>query len=105
MKQILAMSKPNAICAIHCATADGFFKDTKIFDFNFAGLFSSAFLFSTKKVDLSARSCPNKFGRDARLMINFLPRIMKGLDSSHCRAQNDGLEERHPERSEGSRAV
>ena len=73
MKQILAMSKPNAICAIHCATADGFFKDTKIFEFIFAGLFSSAFLFSTKKVDLSARSCPNKFGRDARLMINFLP--------------------------------
>ena len=35
--------------------------------------FGSAFLFSTKKVDLSARSCPNKFGRDARLMINFLP--------------------------------
>ncbi|MBR6453189.1 MAG: hypothetical protein IKS97_01200 [Fibrobacter sp.] len=76
MKQILAMSKPNAVCAIHGATANGFFKDTKIFDFNFAGLFSSAFLFSTKKVDLSARSCPNKFGRDARLMINFLPSVI-----------------------------
>ena len=34
-------------------------------DFVIAELFSSAFLFSTKKVDLSARSCPNKFGRDA----------------------------------------
>ena len=48
-----------------------------ISDFGFAGLFSSAFLFSTKKVDLSARSCPNKFGRDARLMINFLPKFKK----------------------------
>jgi len=45
MKQILAMSKPNAVCAIHGATANGFFKDTKIFDFNFAGLFSSAFFY------------------------------------------------------------
>ena len=75
MKQILAMSKPNAICAIHCATAAGFFKGSKIFDFNFAGPFGSAFLFSTKKVDLSARSCSNKFDRDTRLMINFLPRF------------------------------
>jgi hypothetical protein len=70
MKQILAMSKPNAVCAIHGATAVGFFKGNVFFDF--AGLFSSAFLFSTKKVDPSARSCPNKFGRDARLMINFI---------------------------------
>ena len=76
MKQILAMSKPNAICANHFATADGFFKVDDFFDFNFAGPFGSAFLFSTKKVDLSARSCPNKFGRDARLMINFLPSVI-----------------------------
>ena len=43
MKQILAMSKPNAICAIHCATADGFFKVDDFSDFNFAGPFGSAF--------------------------------------------------------------
>jgi hypothetical protein len=70
MKQILAMTKPNAVCAIHGATADGFFKGNEFFDF--VEPFGSAFLFSTKKVDLSARSCPNEFGRDARLMINFL---------------------------------
>ena len=72
MEQILAMSKPNAVCAIHSATAVGFSKVDNFSDFIFAGLFSSAFLFSTKKVDPSARSCPNKFGRDARLMINFI---------------------------------
>ena len=48
MKQILAMSKPNAICAIHCATADGFFKGSKIFDFNFVEPFGSAFFLYTE---------------------------------------------------------
>jgi hypothetical protein len=43
MKQILAMSKPNAICAIHCATANGFFKVNSFLDF--AEPFGSAFFF------------------------------------------------------------
>ena len=47
MKRILAMSKPNAVCAIHGATADGFFKGSKFSDFDFAGLFSSAFFLSS----------------------------------------------------------
>ena len=64
------MNKAKAPCGTHGSEA------VKVFpfsDFDFAEPFGSAFLFSTKKVDLSARSCPNKFGRDARLMINFLP--------------------------------
>jgi hypothetical protein len=47
MKRILAMSKPNAVCAIHGATADGFFKGSKFSDFDFAELFSSAFFLSS----------------------------------------------------------
>ncbi|WP_143152922.1 hypothetical protein [Fibrobacter sp. UWP2] len=53
MKRILAMSKPNAVCAIHGATADGFFKGSKFSDFDFAGLFSSAFFLPA----LSPRTC------------------------------------------------
>jgi len=43
MKQILAMLKPHATCAIPCATAVGFSKVDSFSDFSFAGLFSSAF--------------------------------------------------------------
>ena len=46
MKRILAMSKPDAICAIYCATAVGFFKGSIFSDF--AGLFSSAFFLPIK---------------------------------------------------------
>ncbi len=45
------MSKPNAICAIHCATAVGFFKGSIFFDF--AGLFSSAFFLPIKFPELA----------------------------------------------------
>jgi hypothetical protein len=41
MKQILAMTKPHATCAIPCATAIGFSKVNSFSDF--AELFSSAF--------------------------------------------------------------
>jgi hypothetical protein len=41
MKQILAMTKTHATCAIPCATAIGFSKVDCFFDF--AELFSSAF--------------------------------------------------------------
>jgi hypothetical protein len=41
MKQILAMTKTHASCAIHGAPADGFSKVDCFFDF--AELFSSAF--------------------------------------------------------------
>ena len=50
MKQILALSKPNAICAIHCSTANGFFKENDFFDF--AGPFGSAFFLSNVKAAL-----------------------------------------------------
>jgi hypothetical protein len=43
MKQILAMSKPNAVCAIHGATANGFFKVNSFSDFIIAEPFGSAF--------------------------------------------------------------
>jgi hypothetical protein len=74
------VNKAKAPCGTHGSDA------VKVFpfsDFDFAGLFSSAFLFSTKKVDLSARSCSNKFDRDARLMINFLPGVI--LDQASAR--------------------
>ncbi|MBR6943666.1 MAG: hypothetical protein IKH55_11635 [Fibrobacter sp.] len=54
MKQILAMSKPNAICAIHCATADGFFKVNSFLDF--AEPFGSAFFFTQRHPERSEGS-------------------------------------------------
>jgi hypothetical protein len=45
MNQILAMTKPHASCAIHCATADGFFKGNEFFDF--AEPFGSAIFLSS----------------------------------------------------------
>ena len=64
MKQILAMSKPNAICAIHCATADGFFKVNSFFDF--AEPFGSAFFLPS--VILSVAKDPGQF--NTRFLIN-----------------------------------
>ena len=59
MKQILAMSKPNAVCAIHGATANGFSKVDHFSDFIFAELFSSALFLSLRHCERSYTTLGN----------------------------------------------
>ena len=66
MNQILAMTKPHASCAIHCATAVGFSKVDDFSDFDFAEPFGSAFFLPS--VILSAAKDPGQF--NTRFLIN-----------------------------------